>query len=185
LNDFAIAEKKFVDALGEVFAKTEETIKGIAYTNKAVKNWFFIGRGIHYPVAMESALKFKEVSYRHAEGMPAGFFKHGTISLIDEDFYTVSFLPDKHSDKSAYRFTISNISEIQARGGNVIAIGHNADLHKDIGGLYECVVLPSLNKYLDPILEAVAGQLLAYHCASFLNRDIDRPRALAKAVTVR
>jgi glucosamine--fructose-6-phosphate aminotransferase (isomerizing) len=184
--DLSSAEKRFPEVLQQLLGKEiEDKIREVAYTNKAVRNWFFIGRGIHYPVAMEGALKFKEVSYRHAEGMPAGFFKHGTISLIDEDFYTIAFLPDKKTDEDAYRFTISNISEIHARRGNVIAIGHHEDVGKDIGDLYNCIVLPSVNRYLDPILELVAGQLLAYHFASFLNRDIDKPRALAKSVTVR
>jgi glucosamine--fructose-6-phosphate aminotransferase (isomerizing) len=150
-----------------------------------VDNWFFIGRGLHYPVAMEGALKWKEVSYIHAEGMPAGFFKHGTISLIDDRFYTVAFLPSKHTEESLFKFTASNISEIHARGGHVIAIGHDKDVSADIGGLYDYIALPSVNKYLDPLLELITGQLLAYYGALALGKNIDKPRALAKAVTVR
>jgi glucosamine--fructose-6-phosphate aminotransferase (isomerizing) len=178
-------EKDFGKILQVLFEEQEEHIKSIGSRNKLVDNWFFIGRGVHYPVAMESALKFKEVSYLHAEGMPAGFFKHGTISLIDNRFFTVAFLPGKETDPDTYRFTLSNISEIQARGGKIIAIGHDADISKDIGQIQDYIALPSINRYLDPVLELITGQLLAYYCAASLGRNIDKPRALAKSVTVR
>jgi glucosamine--fructose-6-phosphate aminotransferase (isomerizing) len=178
-------EKRFVPAVQELFKKMEGKIKATAGWNRHVDNWFFIGRGLHYPVAMESALKWKEVSYIHAEGMPAGFFKHGTISLIDDRFYTVAFLPSKRTEESLFKFTASNISEIHARGGHVIAIGHDKDVSDDIGGLYDYIALPSVNKYLDPLLELITGQLLAYYGALALGKNIDKPRALAKAVTVR
>lgn len=166
--------------------EVQDKIRETARANSSIDNWFFIGRGIYYPVAMESALKFKEVSYLHAEGMSAGFFKHGTISLIDEDFYTIAFLPNKELDADTFRFTMSNISEIQARDGRVIAFGHEPPDHEDVAHLYDYVQLPSLgNKHLDPILHLIAGQLLAYHCAVDLGRNIDKPRALAKSVTVR
>jgi len=178
-------EKTFGKILRVLFEEREEHIKSIGSRNKLVDNWFFIGRGVHYPVAMESALKFKEVSYLHAEGMPAGFFKHGTISLIDDRFFTVAFLPSKETDPDTYRFTLSNISEIQARGGKIIAIGHDADISKDIGQIQDYIAIPSINRYLDPVLELITGQLLAYYCAASLGRNIDKPRALAKSVTVR
>jgi glucosamine--fructose-6-phosphate aminotransferase (isomerizing) len=178
-------EKKLIPTLNKFFAETEKKIKETAGWNRHVDNWFFIGRGFHYPIAMESALKFKEVSYLHAEGMPAGFFKHGTISLIDDRFYTVAFLPSKKSDEDIFRFTISNVSEIHARGGHVIAIGHDKDISDAIDNLYDYVALPSINRFLDPIFELIAGQLLAYYCAAALGRNIDKPRALAKSVTVR
>lgn len=178
-------EKKLIPAIKDFFETTESKIKYTAGWNRHVENWFFIGRGLHYPVAMESALKFKEVSYLHAEGMPAGFFKHGTISLIDERFYTIAFLPNRENDEDLFRFTISNISEIHARKGNVIALGHDANIGDEVENLYDYIALPSINKYLDPIFELLAGQLLAYYCAASLGRNIDKPRALAKSVTVR
>ncbi|MCP5419545.1 MAG: glutamine--fructose-6-phosphate transaminase (isomerizing) [Gammaproteobacteria bacterium] len=173
------------EAMGMIFEKYQPKIKETAIKHKDITNWFFIGRWMYYPVAMESALKYKEVSYLHAEGMPAGFFKHGTISLIDDDFYTIAFLPKEESYPDIFHFTISNISEIQARGGKVIAFGHEEEGHKDIKSLYDYIQLPTVNKYLDPILHLTAGQLLAYHCAIALGREIDKPRALAKSVTVR
>ena len=163
----------------------QDKIRATGIANSSIDNWFFIGRGIYYPVAMEGALKFKEVSYLHAEGMSAGFFKHGTISLIDENFYTIAFLPSKTLDADTFRFTMSNISEIQARSGRVIAFGHEPPDHEDVAHLYDYIQLPSLNLHLDPILHLIAGQLLAYHCAVSLGRNIDKPRSLAKSVTVR
>jgi glucosamine--fructose-6-phosphate aminotransferase (isomerizing) len=176
-------ERRFLAALEPFFAESEEKIREIGSRNSVVENWFFIGRGIHYPVAMESALKFKEVSYRHAEGMPAGFFKHGTISLIDDRFYTMAFLPNDESDPEHFKLTLSNISEIHARGGRVIAVGHSP--REAVGEVYDYIRLPSVNEHLDPLFELIAGELLAYYCAVALGRNIDKPRALAKAVTVR
>lgn len=178
-------EKKLLPTVKSFFETTEEKLQRIAGWNRHVENWFFIGRGLHYPVAMESALKFKEVSYLHAEGMPAGFFKHGTISLIDDRFYTVAFLPNRKLDPDLFRFTISNISEIHARNGHVIALGHDMSIQDEVKDLYDYIALPSINKYLDPIFELLAGQMLAYYCAASLGRNIDKPRALAKSVTVR
>ena len=177
-------EKDFPDILRAFFKASEKKIKETAGWNRNVDNWFFIGRGIHYPLAMENALKFKEVSYLHAEGMPAGFFKHGTISLIDESFYTIAFLPAK-SGSELFRLTASNIAEIHARGGHVIGIGHDKDVSDEIGGLYDYIALPNLNPHLNPIFQLITGQLLAYYCAASLGRNIDKPRALAKSVTVR
>ena len=177
--------KRLPGVIEKLFEDSEKKIEEIAIANCHIDNWFFIGRGIYHPVAMESALKFKEVSYLHAEGMPAGFFKHGTISLIDNNFYTIAFLPNKLHDPDNFRFTMSNISEIQARGGRVIAFGHEDEDEEEISSLWDYARLPSINKYLDPVLHLVAGQILAYYCARTLGRNIDKPRALAKSVTVR
>lgn len=171
--------------LEELVTTHNDHIKEVATKFSHIPNWFFIGRDVQYPVAMESALKFKEVSYLHAEGMPAGFLKHGTISLIDKNFYTIAFLPHKNSAPDIYRFTLSNVEEIQARNGNVIVVGHDEEITEDLANLTEVIVLPHVNKHLDPLLQLVAGQLLAYHCAVALGKNIDQPRALAKSVTVR
>ncbi len=180
----AADEKKLPEMMRTLFTEMEPKIKFTAGWNRHVDNWFFIGRDAHYPIALEGALKFKEVSYWHAEGMPAGFFKHGTISLIDEHFYTVAFLPPK-SENKLFGLMASNIAEIRARGGNVIAFGHDADVSAEIPNLTDYIALPDLNEHLNPLFELLAGQLLAYYCAVALGRNIDKPRALAKAVTVR
>ncbi|QTR55379.1 glutamine--fructose-6-phosphate transaminase (isomerizing) [Thiothrix unzii] len=177
--------KKLPEILNSVVSDYSDEIKRVAYQNCNIEHWFFIGRGAHYPVALESALKFKEVSYLHAEGMPAGFFKHGTISLIDKNFYTVVFLPSQINDNELYQSTIDNIYEIKARGGNVIGFGHQ--ISKDLIGdlFFEYIALPDVNEHLNILIQLVAGQLLAYYSAVALNRNIDKPRSLAKSVTVR
>ncbi|MBB4210674.1 glutamine--fructose-6-phosphate transaminase [Rhodothalassium salexigens DSM 2132] len=171
--------------LGELIADKRAEIDDAAERYRWIDNWFFLGRSLHYPVALESALKFKEVSYLHAEGMPAGFLKHGTISLIDEKFFTVAFIPNRAHDPDSFGLVVSSVHEIAARGGNVIGFGHDAaDAFED--GLFERYIqLPSLSKWLDPLIQLTAGQLFSYGCAVKLGRNIDKPRALAKAVTVR
>jgi glucosamine--fructose-6-phosphate aminotransferase (isomerizing) len=161
-------------------------IRTLAEKYSAARHWFFIARGSLYPVALESALKFKEVSYHHAEGMPAGFFKHGTISLIDENFYTVALLPSKKRDPERFSATLSNISEIKARGGPVIGLGPSDVTDDDLADFAEYLRLPYHDDDVcDVLIQLVAGQLLAYYCALSLGRDIDQPRSLAKSVTVR
>ncbi|MBD8548179.1 glutamine--fructose-6-phosphate transaminase (isomerizing) [Sphingomonas sp. CFBP 8760] len=161
------------------------TIRDVAERYRWIEHWFFLGRGIHWPVAAESALKFKEVSYIHAEAMPAGFLKHGTISLIDEKFFTVAFIPNAQSDPESFAHVVSSLHEIAARGGNIIGFGHDLPSAFAEGLLEAYVELPSVSKFMDPVIQMVAGQLFAYHGAVKLGRNIDRPRALAKAVTVR
>jgi glucosamine--fructose-6-phosphate aminotransferase (isomerizing) len=177
--------KKVPDILNSIVSDYSNEIQKVAYQNCNIEHWFFIGRGAHYPVALESALKFKEVSYLHAEGMPAGFFKHGTISLIDENFYTVVFLPSSISDNDLYQATIDNVYEIKARGGNIIGIGHQIPQNIKDNLFFGYITLPDVNKHLNILSQLVAGQLLAYYAAVTLNRNIDKPRALAKSVTVR
>ena len=160
-------------------------ISSMAMEHASIDNWFFIGRGVYYPVAMESALKFKEVSYHHAEGMPAGFFKHGTISLIDDGFYTMVFLPDRKLEGELFSLTASNVSEIRARNGRVVGIGHEAAEGIKALGLHGYVQIPRTNRHTGPLLHLIVGELMAYYCARSLGRSIDKPRALAKSVTVR
>ncbi|MEM7392916.1 MAG: SIS domain-containing protein, partial [Verrucomicrobiota bacterium] len=177
--------EKLPDVLGLIVSEYADEIKRVAYQNCNIEHWFFIGRGAHYPVALESALKFKEVSYLHAEGMPAGFFKHGTISLIDKNFYTVVFLPSPIHDHELYQATIDNIYEIRARQGNVIGLGHQIPKQLEQDLFFEYITLPDVNEHLNILVQLVAGQLLAYYSAVALDRNIDKPRALAKSVTVR
>jgi glucosamine--fructose-6-phosphate aminotransferase (isomerizing) len=154
-------------------------IQAIAEKYYRYSNWLFLGRQYGYPVAMEGALKLKEVSYIHAEGYPAGEMKHGPIALINPDMPTVAIVPrDSMCDKM-----INNIQEIKSRKGPVIAIVTEGD-----GNLKEMVddviEIPATLDFLYPILAVIPCQLLAYYCARFLKRDIDRPRNLAKSVTV-
>ncbi|WP_280376536.1 glutamine--fructose-6-phosphate transaminase (isomerizing) [Nocardia wallacei] len=174
------------DTLAEFIATTATSVQALAVKYSHVADWFFLGRGILYPAACESALKFKEVNYHHAEGMAAGFFKHGTISLIDEHFYTVALLPSPTGAPDRYAATLAAVSEIAARKGPVIGIGPADIPADDLGGFTEYLPLPYHGDDIaDLIVNLVAGQLLAYYCALDLGREIDQPRSLAKSVTVR
>lgn len=174
------------ETLGILLERCNPTLSRTARNHGEVTDWFFIARGALYPVALESALKLKEVSYRHAEGMGAGFLKHGTISLIDEHFHTVALLPSKSADPSLFQATLSNVSEIAARGGPIIGLGPEGVHPDDLAAFKDYIPLPYHDDNLaDLIVQLVAGQLLAYHLAVHLGRNIDQPRSLAKSVTVR
>jgi glucosamine--fructose-6-phosphate aminotransferase (isomerizing) len=142
-------------------------------------NWLFLGRGYNYPVAMEGALKLKEISYIHAEGMPAAEMKHGPIALIDEGMPVVFVLPRG----SQYEKALSNVEEVRARGGRIIAIADEEDGR--IGDYAETVFrIPTVPEPLQPLLSVVPLQLLAYHAAVQRGKNVDKPRNLAKSVTV-
>ena len=154
-------------------------IQAIAEKYYQCSNWLFLGRKYGYPIAMEGALKLKEISYIHAEGYAAGEMKHGPIALINPDMPTVAIVPKD----SMHEKMLNNIHEILSRKGPVIAIATKGD--EKIKELVDDVIeIPETLDYLNPILSVVPCQLLAYHCARFLNRDIDKPRNLAKSVTV-
>lgn len=158
---------------------TDEKIKKIAKKYSKYKNFFFLGRKYNYPVALEGALKLKELSYIHAEGASSGELKHGAIALIDENFPTVFIAPKD----SVYEKNISNIEEVKARKGKVIAIATQGD--EEIAKIVDDVIyIPKTLEMLTPILAIVPLQLLAYHIANELGRDVDKPRNLAKSVTV-
>ncbi|MDA1189157.1 MAG: glutamine--fructose-6-phosphate transaminase (isomerizing) [Chloroflexi bacterium] len=143
------------------------------------KDFLYLGRGLNYPLAMEGALKLKEISYIHAEGYPAGEMKHGPISLIDHEMPIVALVPQD----DLYEKMLSNVSEAKARGGKVLAIATEGD--KVIGDKADDVVyLPKTSPQLYPLLLAVPMQLLAYHIAVQRGADVDQPRNLAKSVTV-
>ncbi len=143
------------------------------------KNFLFLGRGVNYPLALEGALKLKELSYLHAEGYPAGEMKHGPIALIDEGLPVVALAPRDGS----YDRMMGNIEEVRAREGRLIAIGHEGD--RELLAKAETVItIPTSGDLLTPMLLAVPLQLLAYHVAVRLGRDVDQPRNLAKSVTV-
>ncbi|HWB33532.1 MAG TPA: glutamine--fructose-6-phosphate aminotransferase [Acidobacteriaceae bacterium] len=150
------------------------------------RDFLFLGRGIHYPIALEGALKLKEISYIHAEGYPAGEMKHGPNALIDESLPVVCIATRDTSDPASvlrYEKTLSNIQEVTARSGRVIAIATEGD--KEIQHLVEHTIhIPPAPELLSPILEVVPLQLLAYHIAVRRGCDVDQPRNLAKSVTV-
>jgi glucosamine--fructose-6-phosphate aminotransferase (isomerizing) len=174
------------DTLSGLLTDLGPAIQDLAKKYSLVEDWFFIGRGVLWPVACEDALKYKEVSYRHAEGMPAGFFKHGTISLIDENFHTVALLPSAHTAHERYAATLAAVSEIAARSGPVIGLGPADADPDDLRNFTDYLPLPYHgDNASDVIIQLVAGQLLAYYCALELGREIDQPRSLAKSVTVR
>ena len=175
LNELAYLPKLF-----DIVLKTKrEDIRKIAQRYHQKGNWFFLGRGLYTPIAFESALKMKEVTYLHAEGMSAGFLKHGTLSLIDEETPCVFLLPTKE-EKELYDLTMSSIEEVRARGGKVIAFSFD----ESKGSFDEEFRLPKARPYLTPLLHLLAAQLLAYETAVALGRNVDRPRSLAKSVTV-
>jgi glucosamine--fructose-6-phosphate aminotransferase (isomerizing) len=158
----------------------------LAKSFSTARDFLFLGRGIHYPIALEGALKLKEISYIHAEGYPAGEMKHGPNALIDETLPCVCIAtkdPDDPSSVLKYEKTLSNIQEVTARSGRVIAIAIEGDDH--ITQLVDHVIrIPPAPELLLPILEVVPLQLLAYHIAVRRGCDVDQPRNLAKSVTV-
>jgi glucosamine--fructose-6-phosphate aminotransferase (isomerizing) len=158
----------------------EPTIRRLAIKIAACRNALFIGRGTNYPLALEGALKLKEVSYIHAEGYAAGELKHGPIALIDRDLPVVAIAPnDKNFEK-----TMSNLQEVVARDGRPILITDQKGASLAPSGSWETLVLPDVPALAAPIVFALPLQLLAYHAAIALGTDVDQPRNLAKSVTV-
>ncbi len=177
------AEKKIegeLEGIPEVIEETlnlNDEIKRIAEEYCTVGNYLYIGKGINNPSALEGALKFKEITYHHAEGMSAGLLKHGTISLIDDDMVTVAIVPASGENRLRIQ---SNIQEVKARGGVVVSITSG----KPVEQCDASIVVPECSEVLSPLVFAPAYQLLAYHTAVQLGRNVDKPRALAKSVTV-
>ena len=156
-----------------------DRIKEIAEELCQKENWLFLGRGYHYPIALEGALKLKEISYIHAEGMPAAEMKHGPIALINEGMPVVFVA----SQGVQYDKVISNIEEVRARGGRIIAVATEGDTQ--IRRYSDHVIyIPDALEPLQPLLSVVPLQLLAYHAAVARGCNVDKPRNLAKSVTV-
>jgi len=150
-------------------------------------DFLFLGRGVHYPIALEGALKLKEISYIHAEGYPAGEMKHGPNALIDESLPVVVLATrDSSSQESTLRYekTLSNIQEVKARSGIVVAVACEQDREEVAKVAQHVIVVPETKELLLPLLEIIPLQLLAYHIAVRLGCDVDQPRNLAKSVTV-
>ena len=168
-----------VPAKIETVLKTEEVIKKIAEVYKDATNFLYLGRGYNFPVALEGALKLKEISYIHAEGYPAAEMKHGPIALIDEHMPVVVIAPKR----GHYEKIVSNVQEIKARKGKIIAIVSKGDT--DIADLADHVVeIPDIHEALTPMVTTVPLQILSYYIAVMRGCNVDQPRNLAKSVTV-
>jgi glutamine---fructose-6-phosphate transaminase (isomerizing) len=190
-----IAEKKgtiskantsqLLNELENVSAKVERALESndaiikISEIFKSAPNFLYLGRGYNFPVALEGALKLKEISYIHAEGYPAAEMKHGPIALIDEHMPVVVIAPNK----GAYEKILSNVQEVKARGGKIIAIVTQGDQH--VKALADHTIeIPEVEEELTPLISVIPLQLLAYHIAIMRGCNVDQPRNLAKSVTV-
>ena len=183
-----IPEKEFVKYLNamdripqqvEKLLEIDEHVKYIASVYKDATNCLYLGRGFNFPVALEGALKLKEISYIHAEGYPAAEMKHGPIALIDENMPTF-VIATKHGH---YEKVVSNIQEIKSRSGKIIAIVTEGDITvKEIAD--HCIEIPETEEALTPLLTTIPLQLLSYYIAVMLGKNVDQPRNLAKSVTV-
>jgi glucosamine--fructose-6-phosphate aminotransferase (isomerizing) len=175
LEELAILPKKV-----DILMQQEQNIKDIANKYAHHKDFMYLGRKYEYPMALEGALKLKEISYIHAEGYAAGELKHGPLALIDKNFPTfVLVASNEMFDKTA-----SNLQEVKARSGHIIAVttkAHQKEL-KDLAD--DMIIIPDIQDHLLPLLEAVVVQLFSYYVALSLGHDIDKPRNLAKSVTV-
>jgi glucosamine--fructose-6-phosphate aminotransferase (isomerizing) len=178
-------EKELVHALAEVprhmstMLRTEEVYERLAHDLSKAHDVLYLGRGVSYPIALEGALKLKEISYIHAEGYAAGELKHGPIALIDENVPVIVVAPED----DLFEKTVSNMQEVAARGGRIILVS-DADPGRAGCKLEAHIRVPRAHPFITPLLYAVPVQLLAYHTATFMGTDVDQPRNLAKSVTV-
>lgn len=163
----------------ESILKIDDQIKYISSIYKDANNFLYLGRSYNFPIALEGALKLKEISYIHAEGYPAAEMKHGPIALIDENMPVVVIAPNKGS----YEKILSNVQEVKARGGKIIAIVTAGDT--EVAGLADhAIEIPEVEEELTPLMSVIPLQLLAYHIAIMRGCNVDQPRNLAKSVTV-
>ncbi len=186
-NSISIDERKklgqhLIDSAGvveQILPIVQEQIRALIESFYDCRDFLFIGRGVNFPIALEGALKLKEISYIHAEGYAAGELKHGPIALIDKDMPVFAITPQD----SVYQKTISNVEEIKARQGRIILLGSEGDEHlKNITD--DVIYLPIVHEDINPILYTIPAQLLSYEIAARLGCDVDQPRNLAKSVTV-
>jgi glucosamine--fructose-6-phosphate aminotransferase (isomerizing) len=178
-------EAELVQALGEVprhmatVLRDERPYETLAHRLSKARDVLYLGRGSSYPIALEGALKLKEISYIHAEGYAAGELKHGPIALIDENMPVIVIAPrDDLYDK-----TVSNMQEVAARGGKIVLVS-DADAASTGCAIATHLAVPPVHRFVAPLLYAVPAQLIAYHTAVFMGTDVDQPRNLAKSVTV-
>jgi glucosamine--fructose-6-phosphate aminotransferase (isomerizing) len=176
---YAMHELRVIPQKLEAILKKEKEIEELAHRHYKSQDFLFLGRGVHYPIALEGALKLKEISYIHAEGYPAGEMKHGPIALIDENMPVVAIA----THTAVYDKVVSNLQEVKARDGKLIVICDEGD--DSMRNLADDVIeIPWTIEPLQPILAVVPTQLLAYHIALRRGCDVDQPRNLAKSVTV-
>ncbi len=184
-NMSVVQGQEIIKAMEELPTKVEEilkhneVIKSVSKHFADAKNFLYLGRGIHFPVALEGALKLKEISYIHAEGYPAAEMKHGPIALIDENMPTVFIAPQD----AVYEKVLGNIEEVKARNGKVLAIADEHDTKIESLADYT-LKIPRTHEMLMPILSVIPLQLMAYHIAVMKGLNVDQPRNLAKSVTV-
>jgi glucosamine--fructose-6-phosphate aminotransferase (isomerizing) len=176
---------RYIDELSRIpdkisrILEQSDHIKEIASANIDKNNWLFLGRGFNYPVALEGALKLKEISYIHAEGLPAAEMKHGPIALIVDGMPAVFIA----ATGPQYDKIMGNIAEVRARGGKTIIVATEGD--ENIKQYADhLITVPDVPEILQPMLTVVPLQLLAYHAAVLRGHDVDKPRNLAKSVTV-
>ncbi|MEL6287365.1 MAG: glutamine--fructose-6-phosphate transaminase (isomerizing) [Pseudomonadota bacterium] len=178
-------ERALVDALAEVprhithLLRDEKPYEVLAQDLSKARDVLYLGRGISFPLALEGALKLKEISYIHAEGYAAGELKHGPIALIDENVPVIVVAPDD----GLFEKTISNVQEVAARGGRIVFVS-DTDAARAGCAIEAAFSVPKADPFVAPLLYAVPVQLLAYHTAVFMGTDVDQPRNLAKSVTV-
>jgi len=175
VRDLVALPRLVADVLG-----IEDNIKDLAKEISMARDVLFLGRGAFFPLALEAALKLKEISYIHAEGYAAGELKHGPIALVDEDVPVVVFAPsDRHFAK-----TVSNAEEVAARGGILMLVSDQKITVSGRSAIQRTLKMPKSSDRWAPIVYAIVAQLLAYHVAIFKGTDVDQPRNLAKSVTV-
>ena len=179
-------ERELVGALIEAprhmaeILKSEKHIAGVAREIANARDVLYLGRGINFPIALEGALKLKEISYIHAEGYAAGELKHGPIALIDENVPVIVIAPRD----DLYEKTVSNMEEVAARGGKIVLLTDDQGLKANGHHLFQHIRVPQAHPFISPLLYAIPVQLIAYHAAVFIGTDVDQPRNLAKSVTV-
>ena len=167
--------KKVSDSISKILSDNSK-IRELAKELKDVSDIYVLGRGIHFPIAKEAALKLKELTYIHAEGIPAGELKHGPLALMDSNVYVLIINPDD----STYNDTLNSANEIKARGAKIIGI---SDKKSDVYDYW--IEIPSIDEALYSMIEIIPIQLLAYYAAIEKDTDPDYPRNLAKSVTVK
>ncbi len=160
--------------------KEEKNIADVAKEISKARDVLFLGRGVNYPLALEGALKLKEISYIHAEGYAAGELKHGPIALVDENVPVIVIAPRDE----LYEKTISNMEEVAARGGKIVLITDDVSHQDNAAKTFRHIRVPVAHSFISPFIYAIPVQLLAYHAAVIIGTDVDQPRNLAKSVTV-
>jgi glucosamine--fructose-6-phosphate aminotransferase (isomerizing) len=179
LKELTTALRKLPDSVDHVMSRSR-SIHTIAKKYAAARDFMYIGRGINYPIALEGALKIKEISYLHAEGYSAGELKHGPIAMLDKNFPVLAIM----TRSITYEKMVSNVQEVAARGAPVLAVVNDRADKQLRGIVKDYIQVPEVDELLSPVVNAAALQLFAYYVAVERGCDVDQPRNLAKSVTV-